>query len=289
MAKLIKGLMVIFLGVVMILAAACANPFAPPDNTGSPEDPSHPENPAPPEDPDQPENPDPSEDELTFEPHESAAGVPDRLTTDDERIVDFSQTLPSEFYWADGYSNGGMFNCTWRKSSAVVRNGIMNMSVSEEGKGYAGAEYRSRQNYSYGFYSVCMKAANCSGVISSFFTYTNQPVWDEIDIEFLGKDMTRVQFNYYTNGVGGHEFYFDLGFDASEDFHEYAFDWQRDSITWYIDGKAVYRATKNLPSHAMQIMANVWNCVGIDDWSGAFDVSALPATAQYRWIAYSPN
>ena len=89
-----------------------------------------------------------------------------------------------------------------------------------------------------------MKAANCSGVISSFFTYTNQPVWDEIDIEFLGKDMTRVQFNYYTNGVGGHEFYFDLGFDASEDFHEYAFDWQRDSITWYIDGKAVYRATR---------------------------------------------
>ena len=29
--------------------------------------------------------------------------------------------------------------------------------------------------------------------------------WDEIDIEFLGKDTPKVQFNYYTNGQGNHE------------------------------------------------------------------------------------
>ena len=34
-------------------------------------------------------------------------------------------------------------------------------------------------------------------------------------------------------------------------------------------------------------MANVWNCIGHDDWSGKFDESSLPATAQYEWIAYS--
>ena len=26
--------------------------------------------------------------------------------------------------------------------------------------------------------------------------------WDEIDIEFLGKDTTKVQFNYFTHGRG---------------------------------------------------------------------------------------
>jgi len=224
-----------------------------------------------------------------FTPHKSAAGIPDRLTLENEASADFSKGAPEGFYWADGYSNGDPFNCTWRKSSAIVGNGAMSMSVVREGNGYAGAEYRTDKTYSYGFYSVCMKAANCSGVISSFFTYTNKPVWDEIDIEFLGKDMSHIQFNYYKGGVGGHEYYFDLGFNASADFHEYAFDWQPDCIVWYVDGKAVYRVTENLPSHPMQIMMNVWNCKGADGWSGAFDSAALPATAEYRWFAYVPN
>lgn len=245
-----------------------------------PESPGKPDNPAKPSQP--------AHEELPFTPHESAAGIPDRLTSDGEITASFSNGGAAGFYWADGYSNGNQFNCTWRKSSAAIKNGIMDMSVKADGSGYAGAEYRTDKQYSYGFYSVSMKAADCSGVISSFFTYTNKPVWDEIDIEFLGKDTTRIQFNYYTNGVGNHEFYFELGFDASEDFHEYAFDWQPGSIIWYVDGKAVYRATENLPSHPMQLMMNVWNCKGADGWSGAFDSTSLPATAQYKWFAYSP-
>ena len=227
--------------------------------------------------------------EPTFTPHESAAGIPDRLTMDNEVLVDFSKGIPKDFYWADGYSNGGVFNCTWRKRSAAIEDGVMHMSVVRERNGYAGAEYRTDNTYSHGFYSVFMKAADCSGVISSFFTYANQPVWDEIDIEFLGKDPLRIQFNYYTGGVGNHEYDFELGFDASAEFHEYAFDWQPDSIVWYVDGKAVYRATESIPSHPMQLMMNVWNCKGADAWSGALDPDSLPATAEYKWFAYSPN
>lgn len=227
--------------------------------------------------------------EPTFTPHESAYGIADRYTKNSEKFVVFSNGGSEDFHWADGYSNGYPFNCVWKKSSAIITDGVMSMSVAKEGDGYTGAEYRSRDTFSYGFYSVCMKAADCSGVISSFFTYTNRPVWDEIDIEFLGKDTTRVQFNYYTKGDGEHEFLLDLGFDGAEDFHEYAFDWQQDSITWYVDGKAVYRATENIPSNPMQIMMNVWNCQGADAWSGPFDPTRLPATAQYKWIGYAPS
>lgn len=226
---------------------------------------------------------------VTFTPHESAEGIPDRLTSDAEKIADFGVGAPSAFYWADGYSNGGNFDCVWSKDNASIEYGVMTMSVARRGVGYGGAEYRTDKRYSYGFYAVSMKAADCSGVISSFFAYTNDPVWDEIDIEFLGKDMSRVQFNYFKSGVGGHEFVFDLGFDASKEFHEYAFDWQPEYVTWYIDGKAVYRAVKDIPSHSMQIMMNVWNCKGADDWSGKFDTSALPALAQYKWFAYSEH
>lgn len=263
--KLFKRMAIILFSVALVALSACVTEI-PPETNGN--------------------NPEPSP-AVTFTPHESAAGIADRLTQNSEKLVIFANGGSSDFYWANGYSNGGVFNCTWRESSATIQNGVMNMSVKAEKDGYSGAEYRTNKTYSYGFYSVCMKAAECSGVISSFFTYTGRPVWDEIDIEFLGKDTAKIQFNYYTEGVGGHEFIFDLGFNGAEDFHEYAFDWQSNSITWYVDGKAVYRATENLPSNPMQIMMNVWNCKGADAWSGALDTAALPATAQYKWFAYS--
>ena len=60
-------------------------------------------------------------------------------------------------------------------------------------------------------------------------------------------------------------------------------------ITWYVDGVAVYRAIENIPSHSAQIMANVWNCKGADEWSGKFDPSGIPVSAQYKWIAFSES
>ena len=45
---------------------------------------------------------------------------------------------------------------------------------------------------------------------------------------------------------------YDLGFDASEGYHTYGFDWQKDSITWYVDGKAVYTATQQYPVYCQQ-------------------------------------
>ena len=134
-----------------------------------------------------------------------------------------------------------------------------------------------------------MQAIKNDGVVSSFFTYTgesdNNP-WDEIDIEVLGKDTTKVQFNYYTNSKGDHEFMYDLGFDASEAFHTYGFDWQPDHITWYVDGKAVYTAYDNIPKTPGKIMMNVWPGITVDDWLKPFNGNT-PLTARYQWVTYN--
>ena len=215
----------------------------------------------------------------------------DRVTEDKDKLAVFANGEPHwAFHKANGYSNGNMFNCIWRDYSVNFDGGTMNISITKEWEGkYAGGEYRTNNSYSFGYYSVSMKPAKCVGTVSSFFTYTSNPRWDEIDIEFLGKDTTKIQFNYYTNGVGNHEYLYDLGFDASEDFHEYGFYWQADSIVWYVDGKAVYKATANIPQYAGKIMTNVWNGIGVDEWLGAFDDSKLPVTAQYKWIAYKAS
>ena len=211
---------------------------------------------------------------------------PDRLTADSEKIAVFSQGEPEGFWARDDRGNGPPFNCSFRAENAVIEGGTLTLHLTQTANGFAGAEYRTHERTGYGFYSVSMKPAKCSGVISSFFIYWGWP-WDEIDIEFLGNDTTKVQFNYYHNGTGNHEFLYDLGFDASEEFHEYAFDWQADSITWYVDGKAVYKATVQLPSEPGHIMVNLWNVADSKAyWAGKFDSSALPVSAQYQWFGY---
>lgn len=208
-------------------------------------------------------------------------------------IADFRKGSSSYFIASDGWSNGSCFDCWWTKNNTNLSNGCLELTIDKgmNGYNYTGAEYRTNDFYSYGYYETSMKAIKNNGVVSSFFTYTgpsdNNP-WDEIDIEILGKDTTKVQFNYYTNGVGNHEYMYDLGFDASQGYHTYGFDWQQNSITWYIDGVAVYTATSNIPSTPGKIMMNVWPGTGVDDWLNAYD-GKTPLTASYEWVTYKAN
>ncbi len=210
--------------------------------------------------------------------------------------VDFSKGQPEGFECADGWCNGSVFNVTWRKNNVTFQDGRMQLMIDKDATPagnvpYSGGEFRSKDFYGYGRYEVSMKAIKNDGVVSSFFTYTgpsdNNP-WDEIDVEILGKDTTKVQFNYYTDGKGEHEYMHELGFDASEDFHTYAFEWHEDKIIWFVDGIEVHQATEKIPVTKGKIMMNAWCGIGVDEWLKPFDDSKLPLTAQYQWIKYTP-
>ena len=191
---------------------------------------------------------------------------------------------------SDGWSNGSMFNCTWKGDNAVFEDGLLKLRIDKMwDDSFSGGEYRTNDFYGYGLYEVSMKPIKNKGVVSSFFTYTgpsDQNPWDEIDIEFLGKDTTKVQFNYFTSGKGNHEKLYDLGFDATEEFHTYGFRWAKDSITWYVDGKEVHKATESIPVTPGKIMMNVWNGIGVDSWLGTFD-GTTPLTAEYQWARFT--
>ncbi len=205
---------------------------------------------------------------------------------------DFRTGSSRYFIASDGWENGDPFDCGWYASQTGFSDGTLNLTIDKDHSGkynYAGAEYRTNDFYSYGYYETSMKPIKNTGVNSSFFTYTGESdgnPWDEIDIEFLGKDTTKVQFNYYTNGQGNHEFMYDLGFDASQGFHTYGFDWQPDHITWYVDGKAVYTANQNIPKTPGKIMMNAWPGRGVDEWLGHYD-GRTPLTARYQWVTYT--
>ena len=201
----------------------------------------------------------------------------------------------SNLFESANWPNGNPFNCVWRPSQVTFANGsmILNLTRDDTGSGYPykSGEYRTKSFFGYGYYEVRMKATKNVGVVSSFFTYTgpsdNNP-WDEIDIEFLGKDTTMVQFNWYKNGVGGNEYYHRLGFDASQDFHTYGFEWRPNYISYYVDGVKVYTGYRNIPSTPGKIMMNLWPGTGVDEWLGRYD-GRVPLTAEYKYIKYYPD
>lgn len=126
--------------------------------------------------------------------------------------VDFKKGCPALFEASDGWTNGNPFNVFWHKGNVTFEDGEMQLIIDNDDQQsqvpYSGGEFRSKQFYGYGRYEVSMKAMKNDGVVSSFFTYTgpsDSNPWDEIDVEVLGKDTTKVQFNYFRNGQGGHE------------------------------------------------------------------------------------
>lgn len=236
------------------------------------------------------------QDNQSNEPSNEDTAVTDEMETDEQENVlmfDLFEHDSSLLQKADGWSNGYMFDCTWRGDNVSFEDGIMKLKIDQDGENsspkWSGGEYRTKDFYHYGMYEVRMKPIKNEGVVSSFFTYTgpsDSNPWDEIDIEFLGKDTTIIQFNYFTNGVGGNEFFYELGFDASEEFHVYGFEWLEDKITWYVDGVAVHTANKNIPSTPSKIMMNVWPGTGVDEWLNAYDGN-VPLEAQYDWFKYT--
>lgn len=232
-------------------------------------------------------------------------------------VNDFnSETIASGWEKAN-WTNGDMFNCWWDPENITFNesgNSLMKMKICKKTnpsypQAYSGAELRTTGTYGYGYYEVRMKPCKASGTNSSFFLYTkddkNNIEWNEVDIEFITKDMgdgrglrSIPQFNFFIDNAGqGHEFlYTDLEFDASTAFHVYGIEYAADHISWYVDGKKVYTATGcktdghnhakgSLPRHNMQIMVNFWPGTGVDDWLGHFDYSA-PLYAEYDYIKF---
>lgn len=223
-------------------------------------------------------------------------------------VADWSEGEAPAVFESDGWTNGNPFNVQWTANNVAYENGVAKLTISDNPDGseetfteYYGGEMRTYQYFGYGDYEVRMKPAKKAGTASTFFTctgdYDTNPntgkpnPWDEIDIEFLGQDTTKVQFNYYVNGVGGHEYMYDLGFDASEDFHTYGFRWAEDYITWFVDGKPVYRvdATESnpMPSTAGRMLMNYWcGASAAENWMGKYSDPGEEGP-EYQWIKTS--
>lgn len=211
----------------------------------------------------------------------------------DENFSFYDQSLWEKSDWA----NGDPFYNGWCPEQVDINNSLLILSLDKQqchNRQYASGEYRTKKSYMYGIYSARFQASDKNGTITSFFTYTGPAEgtqWDEIDIEILGKDPTKMQVNYWRNSHE-HPYSIDLGFDASKALHTYSFVFTKESIKWYVDDKFVYSVEENhlenedsLPCNGGKIMVNFWAAKGIEKWSGTFEENTT-ASVIYDFITF---
>jgi GR25 family glycosyltransferase involved in LPS biosynthesis len=161
---------------------------------------------------------------------------------------------------------------------------------------YSSASLSSTQDYRYGRFVAELRPAKVSGLITGLFLHRNSPR-QEIDIEFLGNDTTKLLLNVYYNpgnegarleyGYRGTPTLVDLGFDAAHDLHRYEIEWTPTAIQWRVDDKLVCQRVQwdptPIPHLPMQFHLNLWHSRS-SGLAGKLARTNLPAHVELKEI-----
>ena len=161
---------------------------------------------------------------------------------------------------------------------------------------YTSASLSTNNYYRHGRFAAELRPANVTGLITGLFLHRSSPR-QEIDIEFLGNDTTKLLVNIYYNpgydgarleyGYRGTPTQIDLGFDAAEDFHRYEIEWTSTSIQWRVDGRLVCQRVQwnptPIPHLPMQFHLNLWRSRS-NALAGKLASTDLPAHAELRRV-----
>ncbi len=191
----------------------------------------------------------------------------------DER---FDHLSKQEWHIADYAFSHPSFDTDWTPRNVQLSDGLHLSLTPKSGaeNRFDGASIRRTTRSHYGRYDAYIRPARGAGVITGFFTYTGPHYGtrhDEIDIEFLGKDTTKMQAAWFVDGVLESRM-IDLGFDAAEQARHYSFEWLPDRLRWYVQDQLVleiHRDTGPLPAEPSYLFANIWAAdPSIAAWSG---------------------
>jgi hypothetical protein len=166
-------------------------------------------------------------------------------------------------------------------------------------RAYSAGSFASREAYRAGRFEAVIKPVKAEGVVTAFFLHRTDP-WQEIDLEFLGRDTTRMLINVYFNpGNAGTDSNYgnretpvmlELGFDAADDFHCYAVEWEPHEIRWFVDNglvhvRAAWEPTP-VPNLPLQLHFSIWPPRSTE-LAGDLRDAALPVSSEIKSIVVS--
>ncbi|KAG9071029.1 hypothetical protein KI688_008572 [Linnemannia hyalina] len=150
-----------------------------------------------------------------------------------------------------------------------------------------GATVSSTRWMLYGTVSARIKSGSLSGGIISSFIFRSSLTGDEIDYEWVGRDPTEVQSNYYWRTPANmdpkdidysHSDRKDIGIHPAQEYQTYTIEWLPNSLTWFINGKVIRTLLRSevngtkYPNTPSQIQFSIWDG-GLSDpetreWAG---------------------
>lgn len=202
------------------------------------------------------------------------------------------------WFIADGWSNGDWMDNDWRRSQLSLDPTGLTMTMArgpeDSSKPLASGEIHSNPFYRYGYFEVRMRVPRDPGIVAGFFTYAVQEGAtrpNEIDIEILGRNTRVLEATIHENGKSTHKAV-RLPFDAADDFHTYAFDWQPNAVRWYADGKLIHEEKGPAAARLVrpqQINIDLWASTQLKDWLGPLNVAKAPWKLEIACVAYAPG
>lgn len=246
-------------------------------------------------------------------------------------VEEFAEALDLDsdpiWTWSDGGLGEGLVR--FQKEGISFGDGKMRLTVDDAAtagtspqscshaeystvfnKPLVSGEMRTRNNlFRYGRYEARFRAPSVKpndtvtngNYIATLFVFRTPKFqnWREIDIEVTGNGPNTVttnlitandtfQWNAEIQEVNPFEF---EGVDTRSDFHDFAFEWLPDRITWYLDGEVVRERKSDdgglpIPEMSTKIMMNLWIFNG-----GAFGGTEganneYPLTSEYEWVRF---
>jgi GR25 family glycosyltransferase involved in LPS biosynthesis len=154
----------------------------------------------------------------------------------------------------------------------------------------------TQQKLLFGKFITTLKPTNTPGLVTGMFLHRNSP-HQEIDIEFLGKDTTKMLVNVFYNpglegtkleyGYRGTPVLIDLGFDGSKEFHQYEIEWHENILRWHVDGHVVYERVQwdptPIPNLPMEFNVNIWYSRS-KELAGELDQTKIPTHSKIKSI-----
>lgn len=208
------------------------------------------------------------------------------------------ETLDPRWHRHDREPNASWAENDWRAENVVMGSPGLSLVMTKSDDGgtpVSSGEIHRVAEFRYGYFEGRFKVPRGDGVITAFFTYVREDgtrrTWNEIDVEILGRDTRTAEFTIHVDGKSVNR-KIDLGFDAADGFHTYAFEWRPDAVLWYVDNKLVHSVTGHLVNKLRRPQAfhiDVWGTDELRGWAGRLDPDAGPWELEVSCMAYRPS